>query len=111
MTKLEYDLAYLDIRLYRTLAERTLRKQEAAAAKCKSEKGINCWAGRFALAKEKAKAAKASSGGWFSWWSGSGDSEKAKKESEAIQKQLYETIEYDEGEALNSLDLPPEVGN
>ncbi|SGZ50437.1 CIC11C00000002743 [Sungouiella intermedia] len=95
---LEEQLSYEDIKFYRSLTRSEVRKQNLVAPKSEQQ--------------------QASGGGWFSWWGG------GKKQDDTIaraptdeggldltltdeqRKTLYETIDYDENQELNSVDIP-----
>lgn len=94
--KLEEQISYEDIKFYRSITRSEIREQKLVAPQQKST--------------------EQQPGGWFSWWGG------AKKEENTLapaeeggldlqltdeqRKALYETIDYDENLALNSIDIP-----
>jgi vacuolar protein sorting-associated protein 13A/C len=96
LKNLEDELSFDDIRFYRSLAKKEIRKQKLAAPKVVEK-------------KQELKS------GWFeSWWSGSSNQlEKPEVQNDDLQltsdqrKALYDTIEYDEKEEVtNAIDIP-----
>ncbi|ORY77300.1 vacuolar protein sorting-associated protein vps13 [Protomyces lactucae-debilis] len=91
LKKLEEDLAYEDIRFYRSLAKNELKKENAL----------------------KPKHVEQQAQGWLSWaWSGAAGRSQESHEEETVmtdeqRKELYEAIEWDEKQALaDGLEAP-----
>lgn len=98
---LERKLEYRDIRFYRTLARREVRKERLDT--------------QVAEAKEEKRAA--TSGGWLGWLWGSSSSESKPEDDVSLnqqqRKELYDAIEWDEETGKSMLvsldDIPPEI--
>lgn len=97
--KLEEDLSYEDIKFYRSLTRSEVRNEN--------------------LITSKREQHQQSGGGWFSWWGGGNEKQedsiaRAPTEEGGLdltltdeqRKALYETIDYNENEDLNSIDVP-----
>ena len=124
MKLLERKLDYRDIRLFRSIARREIRKEHSDASKAEQPEATETTeAGTTDKAAEatdgKAGGKESNKGGWFSWiWPSSGQ-DQAKSEdvtptlNTEQRKELYDAIEWDETTGSSLLaqldDLPPEV--
>lgn len=99
LEKLEMELSYEDIKFFRSLARSEVRKENLLTAATKPTTEPN-------------------SGGWFSWWGGA-KKPSTTQEGEPVnggldisltdeqRKALYDTIDYDENQDINSaIDIP-----
>lgn len=92
---LERDLPYEDIKFYRSITRGEIRKENLVAP--------------------PSDATKPASGGWISsWWGGKPQESTAPPEEGAVdlkltdeqRKSLYETIDYDENQIIDSISIP-----
>ncbi|KAI3625696.1 hypothetical protein CBS9595_001057 [Malassezia furfur] len=121
---LERKLDYRDIRLFRSIARREIRKEHSDAsatqkveAKEANEAGTTEEAAK--TADGKAAGNESNKGGWFSWiWPSSGQNQTKSEDvtpslNTEQRKELYDAIEWDETTGSSLLaqldDLPPEV--